>query len=171
MSKLPKTYIQKHSYGAKCYDIEQTFGFVVMELPFQISTEVKDIETVNYLDEDGEEVFDCGRLFVKPYDMTIVLATKGDKNTIYNNYVKLRDYLLGITNNANDINESGILHKIYCTYNNIGRSKIRLKNLDDDATYVDLGSEQYMLKIKVQLTVGDPITEMEYYNGNIDVKK
>lgn len=171
MSNLPKTYIQKHSAGAKCYDIEETFGFLVMDLPFPISTEVKDVETANYLDEDGEDIADVGRLHVKPHDMTIVFATKGKKTDIYDNYTKFRNYLLGyVVENTNFIQETGILHKIYSTYNNIGRQKIRLKQFDDDASYIDLGNNEYMLKIKVQFTVGDPVTDMEYSAGGINEK-
>ena len=47
------------------YNIREHFGFVIQELPFDLSTDVKDVDTVDYFDEDGIPQKPFGRIIIR----------------------------------------------------------------------------------------------------------
>lgn len=157
-----RIYIRKTTEGAHTKNVLDDFGFYIKEIPFPLTTEAKDIETVSYYDEDGDEEYIPSVIRVKGYDMSVTLTSRGDRETLYGRYVALRNYLLGRDG-------TGAEFMLYDDWHGIGRTGIRLKKFDDDANFVDLGDEEFMLAIKLSLKVNDPLTEIAFCNGELDV--
>ena len=145
------------------YNIREHFGFVIQELPFDLSTDVKDVDTVDYFDEDGSNEWMPAHLRIKSYDMKVKFISKGTKEELYTRYSRLRNYLLGRDN-------TGVAFMIYDEYHGIGRKDIRLQKLDDEAEYEALNDGGYVFSIEATFKVNDPLTEVFYDSatGTID---
>ena len=143
------------------YRLIDDFGFYVEELPFVLSTEVKDVDSNSYYDEDGDVEWVQRRLRVKAYEMKIKFISKGTKEVLYGRYKKLRNYMLGLDN-------TGTSFMLYDEWHGIGRKDIRLSKFDDSAEYDEMNDGTFVLAIEVTLKVNDPLTDVYVDdNGNL----
>lgn len=145
------------------YNIREYFGFVIQELPFESSTEVKDVDTVDFFDEDGSNEWMPARLRIKSYEMKVKFISKGTKEELYARYLSLRNYLLGRDN-------TGVAFMLYDDYHGIGRKDIRLQKFDDDVEYKPLNDGGYVFSIEATFKVNDPVTDVFFDSetGTID---
>lgn len=161
---LANVYIRKMGADSEgnarpTYNIREYFGFVIQELPFESSTDVKDVDTVDYFDEDGSNEWMPTHLRIKSYEMKVKFISKGTKDELYARYSLLRNYLLGRDN-------TGVAFMLYDDYHGIGRKDIRLQKLDDDAEYEPLNDGSFVFCIEATFKVNDPITEVIFDSEN-----
>lgn len=154
---IEKIYTQKikdeAEPQAEIIELGENFGFYGMELPFKMANEVKEPESNDWSDEDGDDEYlpEAG-LKMKAFDFELKLGYKGDKKTANDKLQGLLEYLTGRDG-------SGPRMKIYSTYTGIGYNDVRFKSISDDAELVrdDAGD---ILIIEITLKVNDPITRV-----------
>lgn len=147
------------------YNIMEHFGFVIRELPFNLTVDVKDVDKNDFFDEDGDIEWAQNRLRAKAYEMKVKFISKGTKEELYDRYTVLRNYLLGIDN-------TGTVFMMYEDWHGVGRKDMRLVKFEDDAEYEPLNDGGYVLSFDAVLKVNDPITEIIFDDatGTIDTE-
>lgn len=154
---IEKIYTQKIKEEgepqAEIIELGDRFGFYGMELPFKMADEVKEPESNDWSDEDGDdEYLPEDGLKMKAFDIEVKLGYKGTKGTANDKLQNLLEYLTGRDG-------SGALMKMYSTYTKIGYNEVRFKSLSDDAELVrDDGGD--ILVIKMTFKVNDPISRI-----------
>lgn len=107
------------------YDTIKNFDIFLKSAPFNYCTEVKDVPSNDWHDEDGEEEYiPTNNLKLKAFEITIEWAYKGsDANEAIREF---SDFLLS----------QSPFEYMYDTYNNIKYRNVRLVKIHDDATLI-----------------------------------
>lgn len=126
------------------------YSIGVVDIPFRPISDVKDLPTNDWHDEDGEDCYiPSGRLKYKAYDMDVKLAYVGEAGYIYDNITEFLNYIAG----ADGIGELSV----YSPYTQIGR-KCRFTRFNNESLYLDTNEE--ILEFTITLRVIDPITNV-----------
>lgn len=154
---IEKIYTQKikdeAEPQAEIIELGESFGFYGMELPFKMANEVKEPESNDWSDEDGDdEYIPEGGLKMQAFEIEIKLGYKGDKKTANARLQNLLNYLTGRDG-------TGSTMKLYSTYTGIGYNDVRFKSISDDAELVR-DDDGDILIIEITLKVNDPITRV-----------
>ena len=143
-----KVYMKQERSGASVVETIERFGLYCVEIPFKPVSDVKEITSRKWYDEDGlDEYIPVGGLKLSEYDIDIKFGYKGDKfgaNTAVNSLVS---YLL-----------EGYV-SLYDTYTRIGRQHVRFVKLNDNAELVRDGDGDILI-FSVTMKVCDPKTNI-----------
>lgn len=148
--------MQKMYMGAAVKDSLKDFGIVCTEVPFLPFSEMKELPTRDWPEEDGEDVYVPSRLAMKAYDMEISFCYKGGAKSAYDGIKKFIDYLTG------EDGESPVL-KIYSPYTGIGRKSVYLKEYGDDDFFLDVEEDVVLFSMTFRIT--DPKTDIKPIYG------
>lgn len=125
----------------------------IMDAPFKVKGELKDVPSNDWHDENGLETFLPDTPAIKAYDMTVTFVFKGAKGTAAKKIKSFLDYL-----------SNGGSFKLYVERHKIGRQHVRYDSYDPSAEYIDDDDENVngedIIKFKVKLKVDDPETEI-----------
>lgn len=129
------------------------WGIRIVNMPFNVKGDAKDIPVNNWKDEHGSEAFVPDSLPIKAYNVTVSFVFKGAKGTAG---AKIKNFLDYLANNG--------YFKFYCEYYKTGRRHVRYVSYDPNAEYIDsndASSEgEDIITFKVKLAVDDPETEV-----------
>lgn len=143
-----KVYMKQEKSGASVVETIERFGLYCVEIPFKPVSDVKEITSRKWYDEDGlDEYIPTDGLKLSDYDIDIKFGYKGDKfgaNTAVNSLVS---YLL-----------EGYV-SLYDTYTRIGRQHVRFAKLNDNAELVRDGDGDILI-FSVTMRVCDPKTNI-----------
>ena len=126
----------------------QSFGVKVKHIPFKIFPDLKDLHSVSFHDEDGDDEFIPEVPRFKAYEMECEFFYKGLHGTANSEIKRFLTYL------AMDGAFS-----IYDTYTGIGRTNVRYVSYSEDVLYRRDGEDDAVV-FKVTLKVNDPITDI-----------
>lgn len=150
-----KVLIQKETAeGEKDAAVKDTvadFGVWCSELPLDVGLEVKEPVTRDWRDEDGEDAYTDGGLYVAAYDMTVKWLAKGAAGTVRDMVRAFIDYLSGRDG-------SGVKMRIYSEWSGMGRQHVRLKKVDSSAK-LDRCGDFEVVSFDTTLRVEDPVTQ------------
>lgn len=143
-----RIYMQQESEGAEIIDTIDSFGLYCVDIPFKIADGVKDVVSRDWHDEDGiDEYVPKDGLKMSAYDIDVKFGYKGDKFGANKAISSLLSYLaVGYVS-------------IYDTYTDIGRQKVRLVKLNDNAELVR-DEDGDILIFSVTFKVCDPLTNI-----------
>lgn len=143
-----KVYMKQEKSGASVVETIERFGLYCVEIPFKPVSDVKEVVSRKWYDEDGlDEYIPTDGLKLSDYDIDIKFGYKGDKfgaNTAVNSLVS---YLL-----------EGYV-SLYDTYTKIGRRHVRFVKLNDNAELVR-DDDGDILVFSVTMKVCDPKTNI-----------
>ena len=134
-------------------DTVRDFGVWCQSVPFDVGMEVKEPVTRDWKDEDGEDSYAGGGLFVAAYDMTVKWVVKGEKGSCKEKVKTFLKYLSGRDG-------SGVKMKIWSEWTGIGRQHVRLKKVSEGAT-LDRCGEEEGVAFETVMRVEDPVTEVK----------
>ena len=144
-----KVYIKQDKSGASVVETIEDFGLYCVDIPFKPAGDVKDIVSRDWKDENGvDEYIPADGLKMSAYEIDVKFGYKGDKFGANKAISSLLSYLA-----------TGYV-SIYDTYTDIGRQKVRLVKLNDDADLVR-DDDSDILIFSVTLKVCDPITNIK----------
>ena len=144
-----KVYIKQDKSGASVVETIEDFGLYCVDIPFKPAGDVKDIVSRDWKDENGvDEYIPAGGLKMSAYEIDVKFGYKGDKFGANEAISSLLSYLT-----TGDVS-------IYDTYTGIGRQKVRLVKLNDNADIVR-DDDGDILIFSVTLKVCDPITNIK----------
>ena len=144
-----KVYIKQDKSGASVVETIEDFGLYCVDIPFKIAGDVKDIVSRDWKDENGvDEDIPAVGLKMSAYEIDVKFGYKGDKFGANEAISSLLSYLT-----------TGYV-SIYDTYTGIGRQKVRLVKLNDNADIVR-DDDGDILIFSVTLKVCDPITNIK----------
>lgn len=142
--------MQKMKEGASVKDSLTDFDIVCTSVPFE-GTEVKELPSNNWLDEDGDDTYIPDVLPISGYDMEIGMCYKGALSSCYTKMKAFRDYLTGKDG-------SGAAMKIYSQYTGIGRQNVYCTSISDPE--FSKSNIDEVLEFSVTLHVTDPVTDV-----------
>ena len=127
----------------------EDFGLYCVDIPFKPAGDVKDIVSRDWKDENGvDEYIPSDGLKMSAYEIDVKFGYKGDKLGANKAISSLLSCLT-----------AGYV-SIYDTYTGIGRQKVRLVKLNDNAELVR-DEDGDILIFSVTLKVCDPITNIK----------
>jgi len=151
-----KVLIQKEGEGGNedgaVKDTVADFGVWCESMPFDVGMEAKEPTVRDWKDEDGEDSYTGGGLFVAAYDMTVKWLVKGEAGTCREKVKAFIGYL-------NGRDGSGVKMKIYSEWTGVGRQHVRLKKVGDGAKLDRCGDEE-VVEFETVMRVEDPVTEV-----------
>ena len=151
-----KILIQKESDAgeqeAAVNDTVADFGVWCQEMPFDVGMDVKEPTVRDWKDEDGEDSYTGGGLFVSAYDMSVKWVAKGAPGTVREKVRAFVAYLSGRDG-------SGVKMKLYSEWSGAGRRHVRLKKVGDSAK-IDRCGDIEVVSFDTTLRVEDPVTEI-----------
>ena len=143
-----KVYIKQEKSGASVVETIEDFGLYCVDIPFKPAGDVKDIVSRDWKDENGvDEYIPADGLKMSAYEIDVKFGYKGDKLGANKAISSLMSCLT-----------AGYV-SIYDTYTGIGRQKVRLVKLNDNAELVR-DDDGDILIFSVTLKVCDPITNI-----------
>lgn len=143
-----KVYIKQEKSGASVVETIEDFGLYCVDIPFKPAGDVKDIVSRDWKDENGvDEYIPADGLRMSAYEIDVKFGYKGDKLGANKAISSLLSCLT-----------AGYV-SIYDTYTGIGRQKVRLVKLNDNAELVR-DDDGDILIFSVTLKVCDPITNI-----------
>ena len=143
-----KVYIKQDKSGASVVETIEDFGLYCVNIPFKPAGDVKDIVSRDWKDENGvDEYIPADGLKMSAYEIDVKFGYKGDKLGANKAISSLLSCLT-----------AGYV-SIYDTYTGIGRQKVRLMKLNDNAELVR-DDDGDILIFSVTLKVCDPITNI-----------
>lgn len=129
------------------------WGIRIMDMPFKVKGDAKDVPTNDWHDEHGTEAFLPDELPMKAYDTTVSFVFKGAKGTAGTKIKSFLDYLA-----------NGGYFKMYVEEFKIGRQHVRYDSYDPNAEYIDDDDDntegEDIITFKVKLQVDDPETQV-----------
>lgn len=144
-----KVYIKQDKSGASVVETIEDFGLYCVDIPFKPAGDVKDVVSRDWKDENGvDEYIPADGLKMLAYEIDVKFGYKGDKFGANEAISSLLSYLT-----------TGYV-SIYDTYTGIGRQKVRLVKLNDNADIVR-DDDGDILIFSVTLKVCDPITNIK----------
>lgn len=163
-----RVYIRKSKKSSggklKTYDTIDDFKIYCKDIPFKLYSDVKDVYSNDWVDEDGIEEYtpeDYGLKF-KSYSIDVEWAYKGTKGSANTYIKKFLNYLSGKDG-------SGVMMSMYCTWTKIGRQNVRLEKIGDTATFLRDTDNGDIVIFKTTFKVGDPVTDITLtYNHIIE---
>ena len=143
-----KVYIKQDKSGASVVETIEDFGLYCVDIPFKPAGDVKDVASRDWKDENGvDEYIPAGGLKMSAYEIDVKFGYKGDKFGANEAISSLLSYLT-----------TGYV-SIYDTYTGIGRQKVRLVKLNDNADIVR-DDDGDILIFSVTMRVCDPKTNI-----------
>lgn len=150
-----KFYIQKLASGSKMKDSVADFGIYCKDIPFKMFGEVKELYANEWHDQHGKDEYVPSTLMMSEYEIDVEFAYKGAYNSANTHVKTFLNYLLGIgTGNA------GADMKIYSEHTGVGRTKVRVKSIDDNCV-LDRTENGDILIFTVKFVVNDPVTDVK----------
>lgn len=162
MAYTDRFYIQKSNGSYPVKETISDFDIYLKDIPFKPSSEVKELYSNDWFDEDGDDEYIPSELKLAAHTIDVEFAYKGDKNTAYTKIKPFLDYLTGRDGTGSEF-------KFVCTYNGYGRQKVRFKGMSDDAELVRQDNFDILI-FKVTFKVNDPVHNVVAVNdekGNI----
>ncbi len=149
-------------------DSVRDFGMYCKEVPFVMYGEAKELTSVDYKDEDGEDEYIPLVLPMKSYTMEVTFAFKGDRDAANKAIKDMVAYLTG-----RDGAGEGAEFDMYSTYTEIGRQKCRFVSMSNDAELIREDGYDILFP-KLTFKVNDPVTDIylrsPYDNTNVDLR-
>ena len=129
------------------------WGIRIMDVPFKVKGEAKDVPENDWKDGHGTEAFLPDELPVSSYDTTASLVFKGAKGTAGTKIKGFLDYLA-----------NGGYFKMYVEEFRMGRQHVRYSGYDPAAEYIedddDSADGEDIVTFKLKLRVDDPETQI-----------
>lgn len=148
-------YIQKAG-SASVIDTTTAYGVYIVEMPFLLLGEAKELPSNNWHDEHGDDEYIPSELMMEAQEAEFTFAYKGALATASSSILSFINFITGIDG-------SGAEFSWYDSYWKIGRQGTRYLEMDDDAEYSEYtedGVQMCMVKFKVTLKVNDPVTQI-----------
>ena len=136
------------------YKVEDEFGFVTQDEPTILSAKVKNVESNDFYDEDGEQEWAARRLRLQAYTMSITFISQGSKYELHKRIEKFRNYLCGIEG-------TGTMLMLYEDWYKTGYKDVRLSELTDNLKYKQISEDYFVISFNVKFKVNDPLTKVE----------
>jgi hypothetical protein len=160
--------MQKMTADSPVVNLFRQWGIVCTELPLP-KMDIKDLPAHDFSGEHGEDAFIPSYIPVKPYDLTMKFAYKGDMDLYFANIFEgFIRYLVGnapSTEDYDSITEGGF--KIYDRHNCFGRQRVHFKNFDPETLVHDTSGDHLSFKITFRFT--DPMTAITLIDPDIKV--
>ena len=147
MTKYKPFLIQKLKDLAIVRDSEE-FGVRVKHVPFKIFPEMKEVHSVSFHDENGDDEFIPETPTFKAYEMDCEFLYQGLHGTAN---VKIKEFLTYLS--------TGGAFSIYDTYTGIGRTEVRYAGYEEDVLYRKDDEDDAVI-FSVKLKVNDPVTDI-----------
>lgn len=128
----------------------EEWGAYVVELPFGIMPDLKDLPKTEWYDRSGDDEYVPSTPVFKAYEIETTFAIKG-KGTLTDISSKVRAFVHYLARAGE--------FAIYNDYSGVGRQKVRYVGYSDSAQYENDGDDAY-IEFKVKLKVNDPITSV-----------
>ena len=143
-----KVYIKQDKSGTSVVETIGDFGLYCVDIPFKPAGDVKDVVSRDWKDDNGvDEYIPADGLKMSAYEIDVKFGYKGNKLGANKAISSLLSCLT-----------AGYV-SIYDTYTGIGRQKVRLVKLNDNAELVR-DDDGDILIFSVTLKVCDPITNI-----------
>lgn len=137
--------------GGEIVSTLKAFGMATGEIPWPAGVSVKDLGAVDCPGEDGERTFFPATLPLEAYDLEFEFKYRGELGSLYPQYKKMRDCLIGRDGNGSEL-------RIYSPYCGIGRQKVSLRSMEPGRFVKDNLGEYFSFKVKFR--VADPVTDV-----------
>ena len=139
------------------------WGIWCKDIPFKLFDKVKEPASRNWFDEHGhDEYISPDGLYLDAYNISIELGCKKLTSAEASKYgagAAVTDVRSNVNNFLTWLRQAGFI-KIYSTYTRIGRQNVRLVSVDDNATWgKDVDGDEFLI-FKIELKVGDPVTDV-----------
>lgn len=157
-----RTYIQQTKLTGKTYtkgdvvDVLATYHIGTEDFPLVYLPESKELPTLSFNDEDGEEVYIPANRKVSAYDMDVKFLYSGKKTDFRKDLEGFIDLLYG--RNAGAIGSRLV---IFDEHVKDGRKDITVKNISSDLFYWMDDEEQVIAEFSVTFRVHDPATKVK----------
>lgn len=145
-------YFQKHKEDASVKESLADFGIWCKDFPFRLFGDVKDPVSTDWPEEDGADEYVPEVLRMKAYDVEVEFGYKGGMDSAN---VKIRAFLDYLTGRDG----TGVEMKVYDSYTKIGRQRVRLSKVSDDA-FVRNEGEGDVVVFNATFRVNDPVTDI-----------
>lgn len=162
MSTYKRILIQKQVPSAEVKDTAADFGWWVMDAPFHVGGEMKELPSNDWPDEDGLEVFvpPTGQ-YSKSYDIEMKFAFRYDAGSAdWSSHGRAKAALNAFRNYLSGRDGSGVMMKVYSEHGDSGRQGVYLLEISDNPTYYckEQGRERAFIVVKMRVT--DPLTDI-----------
>ena len=143
------------------YESVTTWGIWCKSIPFKLYDKVKEPAKRSWYDEHGDDEFlPDGGLFMDAYTMDVefgckIIKTEHDR-TIFGKAVS--DVRANVGEFIEYLRTSGMM-MMYSSYSRIGRQKVRLSEIHDDAVWKSDDDQEFLI-FKVTFKVNDPMTNI-----------
>ena len=129
-----KVYIKQDKSGASVVETIESFWLYCVDIPFKVAGDVKEVSSRDWKDENGvDEYIPTDGLKMSAYEIDVKFGYKGDK---FGANKAIRSLL--------SLLSSGYM-SIYDTYTGIGRQKVTLVKLNDNAELVRDGDGDILI--------------------------
>lgn len=154
------------------YESVSDFGIWCKDIPFKIFEKVKNPAVRTWNDEHGDdEYIPSGGLWLESYEMDVEFGCKkmtGPIDGASTRYIS--DVRVAVGNFLNWLRRNGEIN-LYSSWTRIGRQKVRLVSVDNDAHWEPDSSDAEFLVFKVRFKVNDPNTDIVLTPTNDEVEE
>lgn len=147
MNRYKPFLIQKLTDNAPVRDSKE-WNIWVKSVPFKLSSELQNIPSRTWIDEQGDDEYYPDTPTYKAYEIDCEFVYIGSYETANTQIKSFRDYLV-----------NGGMFKLYDTFTKIGRTNVRYVKMDTDMFHRKEGGKDLVL-FKVTLKVNDPVTDI-----------
>lgn len=154
-------YIRKMGTGNPTKESVLDFGIWCKTIPFKIMDKVKQPPSRQWHDEHGtEEFIPTGGLLLDAYTMKVEFGCKKMKamHDGSTTIPAINDVRSKVATFIEYLRTSGML-MLYSSYTGIGRQKVRLDSINDNAKWKNEGGQQWLI-FEVVFKVNDPATNI-----------
>lgn len=150
---------QKEGVETSVTDLQDSFGFVCTKIS-EGTIEVKQLESVNWFDSDGDDVYVPANMSISGMDIEINLVYSGVCGT----YRKKVDELVGYL--TTNLGEKGLM--VYSKFHNRGYRACFLKSISESSLFKGPTEECY--ECKMVLRTESPRERMMVYTNQQTLK-
>ena len=159
-----KVYFQRFTYDGATYtegNVYETlaqWGYVCSECGTYPMKEMKELATLDWVGEDGQDVYVPTTPRLKSYDLPFSFIGEGADSTLRTNAKNMVDFLKG-----------GRL-AYYDEYSAIGRKDLVLTSYDPDVFIRETTNGISIISFKLNFRVYDPVTSVtaKFVNGTLN---
>lgn len=138
-----------------------TWGMWCKNIPFKLFDKIKQPAKRTWLDEHGDDEYISSEgFYLEAYTIRVEFGCKliTDANDIAKYNISVDDVRQKVGQFLDFLRNSGEM-KIYSSYTRIGRQKVRIDNVSDDAKWKSKDGQEY-LTFNVTFKVNDPVTDI-----------
>lgn len=146
-----ENFLLMQKTGATNATSTSTWGIYLTEMPMLVSTERKEAEANDWLDEDGDDLYLGSRIYLKAFDAEIKLAKKGTMTQVQTAFASLLNYLT----------TEGTKLKVYSDWVKMGRKGVSFVKCTVP-NYEPTGDDEcpFVAQWTLTLHVSDPKAEV-----------